>query len=197
MKTMETVVVAVCLGALGATLAACDSTQDLGGGSTEGGGDGQGGSTSTATAGPGTGPTTVGSTATSVSASSGDTTSQGGGSTTGPGTTSSSGSGGGGGSAGAPPDNPPPARLPAVDTRAVAAADPGSTLPEGWMHGGLLQVYVRAYQDSNGDGIGDLRGLIQRLPYIQQLGVAGLWLMPITRSQDLSLIHISEPTRPY
>ena len=92
--------------------------------------------------------------------------------------------GGGGGSAGAAPDNPPPARLPAVDTRAVAAADPGSTLPEGWMHGGLLQVYVRAYQDSDGDGIGDLRGLIQRLPYIQQLGVAGIWLMPITRSQD-------------
>jgi len=31
-----------------------------------------------------------------------------------------------------------------VDTRAVPAADPGSPLPEGWMHGGLLQVYVRA-----------------------------------------------------
>jgi alpha-amylase len=98
------------------------------------------------------------------------------------------GCGGGGGSAGTPPATPPTTptsgNLPAVDTRAVPAADPGSALPEGWMHGGLLQVYVRAYQDSNGDGIGDLRGLIQRLPYIQQLGVAGLWLMPITRSQD-------------
>ncbi len=92
--------------------------------------------------------------------------------------------GGGGGSAGTPPATPSPGNLPAVDTRAVPAADPGSALPAGWMHGGMLQVYVRAYQDSNGDGIGDLRGLIQRLPYIQALGVAGLWLMPVTRSQD-------------
>jgi alpha-amylase len=48
----------------------------------------------------------------------------------------------------------------------------------------LLQVYVRAYQDSNGDGVGDLRGLIQRLDYIKDLGVAGIWLMPIAKSQD-------------
>jgi alpha-amylase len=39
---------------------------------------------------------------------------------------------------------------------------------------------VRSYQDSNGDGIGDLRGLIQRLDYLRDLGVRGLWLMPVT-----------------
>jgi alpha-amylase len=43
---------------------------------------------------------------------------------------------------------------------------------------------VRAYRDSNGDGIGDLRGLTASLDYLQSLGVKGLWLMPVTRSQD-------------
>lgn len=47
-----------------------------------------------------------------------------------------------------------------------------------------MQVFVRSYQDSNGDGVGDLRGLIQRLDYLQDLGVKGLWLMPLGPSQD-------------
>jgi alpha-amylase len=74
--------------------------------------------------------------------------------------------------------------LPAVDTRPVPVADPGSRLPEGWMHRGILQVFVRAFQDSDGDGIGDLRGLTQRLDYIRDLGVGGIWLLPINPSQD-------------
>jgi len=47
-----------------------------------------------------------------------------------------------------------------------------------------MQIFVRSYQDSDGDGQGDLRGLIARLDYLQQLGVSGLWLMPISASQD-------------
>jgi glycosidase len=47
-----------------------------------------------------------------------------------------------------------------------------------------MEIFVRAYQDSNGDGIGDLQGLISRLDYLQSLGVRGLWLMPITASAD-------------
>jgi glycosidase len=47
-----------------------------------------------------------------------------------------------------------------------------------------MEVFVRGYQDSDGDGIGDLRGLTQRLDYLQRLGVRGLWLMPITASAD-------------
>jgi len=47
-----------------------------------------------------------------------------------------------------------------------------------------MQVYVRAYRDSNGDGVGDLQGLIQSLDYLQWLGIRALWLMPITQSQD-------------
>jgi glycosidase len=97
--------------------------------------------------------------------------------------------GGGGGAAAADPTpapapSPAPAAPPAVDTTPVAQADPGSPLPATWSHGAFMQIYVRGYQDSDGDGIGDLRGLIQRLDYLKDLGVTGLWLMPITASQD-------------
>ncbi len=59
-----------------------------------------------------------------------------------------------------------------------------STLAEGWQHGAFMEIFVRAYQDSNGDGIGDLPGLTARLDYLHDLGVRGLWLMPIHPSQD-------------
>jgi alpha-amylase len=41
------------------------------------------------------------------------------------------------------------------------------------------EIFVRSFQDSNGDGIGDFRGVIQRLDYLQELGITGIWLMPI------------------
>jgi maltose alpha-D-glucosyltransferase/alpha-amylase len=43
----------------------------------------------------------------------------------------------------------------------------------------LYEVYVRGFFDSNGDGIGDLPGLIEKLPYIRDLGVGAIWLLPI------------------
>ena len=43
----------------------------------------------------------------------------------------------------------------------------------------FYEVYVRAYKDINGDGHGDLRGLIEKLDYLQDLGVNALWLLPI------------------
>jgi alpha-glucosidase len=48
-----------------------------------------------------------------------------------------------------------------------------------WRDGVFYQIYPRSYQDSNGDGIGDLRGIIQRLPYLAALGVDAIWLSPI------------------
>ncbi len=74
--------------------------------------------------------------------------------------------------------------LPVLDTSTVAAADPGSSLPADWTRGPFMEIYVRGYQDSDGDGIGDLRGLTQRLDYLAELGVRGLWLMPVTASAD-------------
>lgn len=59
-----------------------------------------------------------------------------------------------------------------------------SALPADWHHGAFIEIFVRGYQDSDGDGIGDLRGLIQRLDYLKELGVRGIWLMPITASAD-------------
>lgn len=90
----------------------------------------------------------------------------------------------GGGSSGMAAPAPAPAALPTPDVSAVAAADPGSALPEGWQRGAFMQIFVRSYQDSDGDGIGDLRGLTRRLDYLRDLGVSGIWLMPITKSQD-------------
>ena len=57
-------------------------------------------------------------------------------------------------------------------------------MPEGWQHGAFMEIFVRAYQDSDGDGVGDLRGLISRLDYLRDLGVRGIWLMPVTRMAD-------------
>ena len=44
------------------------------------------------------------------------------------------------------------------------------------------EVFVRSYQDSDGDGLGDLPGLVSRLDYIQDMGYNGLWLMPVMAS---------------
>ncbi len=71
-----------------------------------------------------------------------------------------------------------------VDLSPVPARPRHSALPEDWQHGAFMEIFVRGYQDSDGDGIGDLRGLIQRLDYLKALGVRGLWLMPIQASAD-------------
>ena len=42
----------------------------------------------------------------------------------------------------------------------------------------VYELHVRAFHDSNGDGIGDFRGLVQKLDYLQELGVDTLWLLP-------------------
>jgi alpha-glucosidase len=51
-----------------------------------------------------------------------------------------------------------------------------------WQTGVIYHVYPRSFQDSNGDGVGDLRGIIRRLPYFSELGVDALWLSPIFTS---------------
>lgn len=42
----------------------------------------------------------------------------------------------------------------------------------------IYQLHVKAFADSNGDGIGDFNGLTERLDYLQELGVTALWLLP-------------------
>jgi alpha-glucosidase len=54
-----------------------------------------------------------------------------------------------------------------------------------WWHGSTLyQVYVRSWRDSDGDGYGDLRGVIAGLDYLAWLGVDGIWLSPTMPSPD-------------
>jgi alpha-glucosidase len=48
-----------------------------------------------------------------------------------------------------------------------------------WQHGIVYEIYSRSFQDSNGDGVGDLNGILQRLDYLVQLGVHAIWLSPI------------------
>ncbi|PND36271.1 alpha-amylase [Paucibacter aquatile] len=73
---------------------------------------------------------------------------------------------------------------PPVDLSPVPARPKASALSPGWEHGAFMEIFVRGYQDSDGDGVGDLRGLIQRLDYLKDLGISGIWLMPITASAD-------------
>ena len=51
-----------------------------------------------------------------------------------------------------------------------------------WKTGIIYQIYPRSFQDSNQDGVGDLRGIIYRLPYLVELGVDAIWLSPIFTS---------------
>ncbi|MGA3561749.1 glycoside hydrolase family 13 protein [Melissospora conviva] len=54
-----------------------------------------------------------------------------------------------------------------------------------WRSAVVYQVYVRSFADANGDGIGDLRGITQRLPYLRDLGVDALWLTPFYTSPQI------------
>ena len=74
-----------------------------------------------------------------------------------------------------------------------------------WKNSVVYQIYPRSFKDSNGDGFGDLRGIIEKLPYLQNLGIDVIWLSPVFDSpQDdngtISVItgrstQVSEVTR--
>lgn len=51
-----------------------------------------------------------------------------------------------------------------------------------WQTGIIYQIYPRSFQDSNGDGIGDLRGIMSRLDYLAWLGVDAIWISPVYKS---------------
>jgi glycosidase len=76
------------------------------------------------------------------------------------------------------------ARAAPVELAPVPPAASPLRLPPHWHHGAFMEIFVRAYQDSDGDGIGDLKGLTARLDYLKELGIKGLWLMPIQPSAD-------------
>ena len=62
-----------------------------------------------------------------------------------------------------------------------------------WKKAVIYQIYPRSFQDSNGDGIGDIPGIISRLPYLEKLGIDAIWLSPVYRSpQDDNGYDISD-----
>lgn len=54
--------------------------------------------------------------------------------------------------------------------------------PDWWRGAVIYQIYPRSFQDSNGDGIGDLAGIVQRLPHIASLGAEAIWISPFFTS---------------
>ena len=53
-----------------------------------------------------------------------------------------------------------------------------------WKEGIVYQIYPRSFKDTSGNGVGDLRGIIQKLDYIKSLGVTMVWLNPIYESPN-------------
>ena len=66
----------------------------------------------------------------------------------------------------------------------MAPANPKSD-PDRWWHGGVFyQIYPRSYADSNGDGVGDLPGIVSKLDHLARLGITAVWLSPVTCSPN-------------
>ena len=59
---------------------------------------------------------------------------------------------------------------------------PGSALNSWWASAVVYQIYPRSFADANGDGMGDLRGITDRLAYLQTPGVDAVWLSPFYKS---------------
>ena len=70
-------------------------------------------------------------------------------------------------------------------TAARAQSAPSDNLKDWWKNAVLLEIYPRSYQDTNGDGIGDLNGITQHLDYLKNLGVDAIWLSPIYPSPQV------------
>jgi alpha-glucosidase len=54
-----------------------------------------------------------------------------------------------------------------------------------WKHGVIYEIYPRSFQDSNGDGVGDLNGITQRLDYLKTLGIDAIWMSPMYPSPQV------------
>src|SRR5688572_31871371 len=70
-----------------------------------------------------------------------------------------------------------PHRVPNPESR-IPSPEPRVPDPSWYKDAVIYEAHVRAFYDSNGDGIGDFPGLTQKLPYLHNLGVTCLWLLP-------------------
>jgi alpha-glucosidase len=65
------------------------------------------------------------------------------------------------------------------------SAQSNENLKDWWKNAVLYEIYPRSFQDTNGDGIGDLNGITERLDYLKELGVDAIWLTPIYPSPQV------------
>src|SRR3981081_3383627 len=73
----------------------------------------------------------------------------------------------------------------AAQTTTVSSASAPAIDNTWWKHAVIYEIYPRSFQDSNGDGIGDLNGITQRLDYLQALGVDAIWISPMYPSPQV------------
>ncbi len=82
-----------------------------------------------------------------------------------------------------------PAQNPAQTTAEAASNASPAAAPSDdqtwWKHAVIYEIYPRSFQDSNGDGIGDLNGITQRLDYLQALGIDAIWISPMFPSPQV------------
>ena len=75
-------------------------------------------------------------------------------------------------------ENTSRAALIIADMTEMRVTMPGNTDRPWWESGVIYQIYPRSFQDSNGDGVGDLEGIRRRLGHVSRLGVDAIWLSP-------------------
>ena len=78
----------------------------------------------------------------------------------------------------------------ALETRLAEYAKLGSSPDDNYRV--WYEIFVYSFADSNGDGIGDLRGVISKLDYLQELGINGIWLMPIHPSTSYHKYNVDD-----
>lgn len=61
-----------------------------------------------------------------------------------------------------------------------------------WQEVVVYQIYPRSFKDSNGDGVGDINGMIEELDYLKKLGIGAIWLSLIYQSNDDNGYDISD-----
>lgn len=67
----------------------------------------------------------------------------------------------------------------------LTGAAPATPRAPWWKHATIYEIYPRSFQDTNGDGLGDLNGITRRLPYLQRLGIDAIWIAPIFSSPQV------------
>src|SRR5665213_227053 len=67
----------------------------------------------------------------------------------------------------------------------LLGAAPAAAARPWWQGAVIYEIYPRSFQDSNGDGIGDLNGITSRLDYLHKLGVDAIWLTPVYPSPQV------------